>query len=237
MVGARELEQFIHGPRYPMQVVVDLEAFVPALLQIDFEPGPAIVISPMGLGPTLRLGWQTPDDLLDRAAATAADCDAAVVLVNMACGEGMDRDSLALPGDQDELVRRVAAANPRTVVVPNTPRRRAPWLEDVAAVLQVWCPGERFGAALAAVLFGDGEPGGRLPLTFPPTGADLPGGDRGPEAVPTELDYDADGGIGYRSRASGNGERCSGSGSGSGWASPRATARCSGTRWARAGYR
>ena len=104
-----------------MQVVVDLEAFVPALLQIDFEPGPAIVISPMGLGPTLRLGWQTPDDLLDRAAATAADCDAAVVLVNMACGEGMDRDSLALPGDQDELVRRVAAANPRTVVVPNTP--------------------------------------------------------------------------------------------------------------------
>jgi beta-glucosidase len=68
----------------------------------------------------------------------------------------------------------------------------------VAAVLQVWYPGEQFGAALAAVLFGDAEPGGRLPLTFPRTRADLPGGDHGPETVPTELDYDADGGIGYR---------------------------------------
>ncbi|MGV8908029.1 MAG: glycoside hydrolase family 3 protein [Propionicimonas sp.] len=199
LVGARELEQFIHGPRYPMQVVVDLEDGVPALLEIDFEPGPAIVIPPMGLGPTLRLGWQPPDELIGHAVETAAGCDAAVVLVNMACGEGMDRDTLALPGDQDKLVRLVAAANPRTVVVLNTPGAvLMPWLEDVAAVLQVWYPGERFGAALAAVLFGDAEPGGRLPLTFPLTRADLPGGDRGPETVPTELDYDADGGIGYR---------------------------------------
>ena len=199
LVGSRELEQFIHGPRYPMQVVVDLEAYAPALLEIDFEPGPAIAIPPMGLGPTLRLGWQPPDDLIERAIEVAAGCDAAVVLVNAACGEGMDRDSLALPGDQDKLVRLVAAANPRTVVVLNTPGAvLMPWLEDVAAVLQVWYPGERFGAALAAVLFGAAEPGGRLPLTFPRTRADLPGGDRGPETVPTELDYDADGGIGYR---------------------------------------
>ncbi len=199
MVGARELEQFIHGPRYPMQVVVDLEAYVPALLQIDFEPGPAIVIPPMGLGPTLRLGWQPPDDLIERAVEVAAGCDAAVVLVNAACGEGMDRDSLALPGDQDKLVRLVAAANPRTVVVLNTPGAvLMPWLDDVAAVVQAWYPGERFGAALASVLFGDAEPGGRLPLTFPRSRRDLPGGDHGPETVPTELDYDADGGIGYR---------------------------------------
>lgn len=199
MVGARELEHFIHGPRYPMQVVVDLEAYVPALLQIDFEPGPAIVIPPMGLGPSLRLGWQTPDDLIERAVDAAAGCDTAVVLVNAACGEGMDRDSLALPGDQDKLVRLVAAANPRTVVVLNTPGAvLMPWLDDVAAVLQVWFPGERFGDALAAVLFGDAEPGGRLPLTFPHARRDLPGGDHGPGVVPTELHYDADGGIGYR---------------------------------------
>ncbi|HSK32171.1 MAG TPA: glycoside hydrolase family 3 C-terminal domain-containing protein [Propionicimonas sp.] len=199
MVGARELEHFLQGPRYPMQVVVDLEAYVPALLQIDFEPGPAIVIPPMGLGPTLRLGWQAPDDLIERAVEAAAACDAAVVLVNAACGEGMDRDSLALPGDQDKLVRLVAAANPRTVVVLNTPGAvLMPWLDDVAAVLQVWFPGERFGDALAAVLFGDAEPGGRLPLTFPHVRRDLPGGDHGPGAVPTELHYDADGGIGYR---------------------------------------
>jgi beta-glucosidase len=199
MVGARELEQFMHGPHYPMQVVVDLEAFVPALLQIDFEPGPAIVIPPMGLGPTIRLGWQPPDDLIQRAVEAAAGCDAAVVLLNAACGEGMDRDSLSLPGDQDKLVRLVAAVNPRTVVVLNTPGAvLMPWLDDVAAVVQAWYPGERFGAALAAVLFGDAEPGGRLPLTFPRSRRDLSGGDHGPEAAPTELDYDADGGIGYR---------------------------------------
>lgn len=93
----------------------------------------------------------------------------------------------------------MAAANPRTIVVLNTPGAvLLPWLDEVAAVLQVWYPGERFGSALAAMLFGDVEPGGRLPLTFPHFREHLPGGDHGPEVVPTELDYDADGGIGYR---------------------------------------
>jgi beta-glucosidase len=152
------------------------------------------------MGPTLRLGWQRPDRLIDEAVEAATGCDAAIVLVNAACGEGMDRDSLALPGDQDKLVRLVAAANPRTVVVLNTPGAvLMPWLDDVAAALQVWYPGERFGAALARVLFGDAEPGGRLPLTFPRSRTDLPGGDHGPDTTPTELDYDSDGGIGYRS--------------------------------------
>jgi beta-glucosidase len=199
LVGAREAEQFIHGPHYPLQAVVDLTAGRPVLLEIAYEPGPAIVIPPMGIGPSVRLGWQPPDGLIDGAVVAAAGCDAAVVLVNQACGEGMDRDGLALPGDQDELVRRVAAANPRTTVVLNTPGAvLMPWLDEVAAVLQVWYPGERFGSALAAVLFGDAEPGGRLPLTFPLAREHLPGGDHGPETVPTRLDYDADGGIGYR---------------------------------------
>lgn len=199
MVGSREAELFLDGPRYPLQAAIDLTAGTPVELEIDYQPGPAIVIPPMGLGPTLRLGWQPPDRLIDQAVAAAAAADAAVVVVNQASGEGMDRDSLALPGDQDELVRRVAAVNPRTVVVLNTPGAvLLPWLDEVAAVLQVWYPGERFGAALAAVLFGDAEPGGRLPLTFPHAREHLPGGDHGPEVVPTELDYDADGGIGYQ---------------------------------------
>jgi beta-glucosidase len=201
LVGSREAEQFIHGPHCPLQAVVELDADRPVLLELDYEPGPAITIPPMGLGPTVRLGWQPPDGLLDDAVAAAGSCDVAVVLVNMACGEGMDRDSLALPGDQDELVRRVAEANPRTVVVLNTPGAvLMPWLDHVAAILQVWYPGERFGSALAAVLFGDVEPGGRLPLTFPYAREHLPGGDHGPEVVPTELDYDAEGSIGYRAR-------------------------------------
>lgn len=198
LVGSREAEQFIHGPHCPLQAVIEIVAGEPVELEIDYEEGPAIVIPPMGISPVLRLGWQTPDDLIGQAVAAARSCDAAVVMVNQASGEGMDRDSLALPGDQDELVRRVAAANPRTVVVLNTPGAvLLPWLDDVAAVLQVWYPGERFGAALAAMLFGDAEPGGRLPLTFPHAREQLPGGDHGPDSVPSELDYDADAGIGY----------------------------------------
>ncbi|MGB4890367.1 MAG: glycoside hydrolase family 3 C-terminal domain-containing protein [Propionicimonas sp.] len=200
MVGSREAEQFLHGPRYPLQAVVDLTAGEPVQLEIDYEPGPAITIPPMGLGPTLRLGWQPPDDLIAQAVAAAARCDAAVVVVTMASGEGMDRDGLALPGDQDELVRQVAAVNPRTVVVLNTPGATLlPWLDEVAAVLAVWYPGERFGSALGAVLFGEAEPGGRLPLTFPHRREHLPGGDHGPDEVPMVIDYDLDGGIGYRS--------------------------------------
>lgn len=200
MVGSREAERFIHGPRYPLQAVVHMVAGQAVELDIEYTPGPSITIPPMGLGPTVRLGWQEPDDLIEAAVAAAASADAAVVLVNQASGEGMDRDSLELPGDQDELVRRVAAANPRTVVVLNTPGAvLLPWIDEVEAVLAIWYPGERFGSALAAVLFGDAEPGGRLPLTFPHAREDLPGGDHGPQIVPTRLDYDADDGIGYRS--------------------------------------
>ena len=200
MQGSRELEQFLYGPRYPLQCLVDLQADTPVTLEIDYEVGPAILIPPEGMGPTLHLGWQPPDSLLDEAVAAAAQADVAVVIVNVASGEGMDRDNLALPGDQDELVSRVAAANSHTVVVLNTPGAvLMPWLDDVAAVLQVWYPGEQFGAALADVLFGDAEPGGRLPLTFPLDVADLPGGDEGREDTPSELRFDEGAAIGYRS--------------------------------------
>ena len=110
-------------------------------------------------------------DLLDRAVAAAAEAPVAVVVVGTNADwetEGEDRTTLALPGEQDELVRRVAAANPNTIVVVNAGSPVAmPWLDDVAAVLWVWFPGEEFGAALGAVLYGDAEPGGRLPVTIP----------------------------------------------------------------------
>jgi beta-glucosidase len=73
-----------------------------------------------------------------------------------------------LPGEQDRLIRTVAAANHRTVVVINAGSPVSmPWLDDVAAVLQIWFPGEELGEALADVLLGDAEPGGRLPVTIP----------------------------------------------------------------------
>ena len=100
----------------------------------------------------------------------AGACDVAIVFASQAQGEGMDRASLTLPGDQDSLISAVAAANPRTAVVLNTSGPvLMPWLDEVAAVLQVWHPGQQFGKGIAAVLFGDADPGGRLPVTFPAT--------------------------------------------------------------------
>ncbi|MFZ4717935.1 MAG: glycoside hydrolase family 3 C-terminal domain-containing protein, partial [Ilumatobacteraceae bacterium] len=103
--------------------------------------------------------------------------------------EGEDRTTMALPGQQDELVRRVAAVNPRTVVVINAGSPvTMPWLDDVSAVLQVWFPGEEFGVALVDMLFGDAEPGGRLPITMPARLEDTPAFPYYP-GVGVEMDY------------------------------------------------
>ena len=107
--------------------------------------------------------------------AAAGKADAAVVFVNQASGEGMDRDGLNLPGDQDSLVEAVSRANPHTIVVLNTPGAvLMPWLHRVAAVIQAWYPGRAVGSATASVLFGDADPGGRLPVTFPASAAQGP---------------------------------------------------------------
>ena len=82
--------------------------------------------------------------------------------------EGFDRENMKLPGAQDELIARVAAANPRTVVVVNTGSAvEMPWVTDVPAILQQWYGGQDAGNALADVLFGDVNPSGKLPTTFP----------------------------------------------------------------------
>ena len=121
----------------------------------------------------VRVGCALPEpaDLLERAVRCAADADAAVVVVGLDHEwetEGRDRDDLSLPGRQAELIERVAAANPRTVVVLNTGSPvEMPWLDSVPAVLQLWYPGQELGHALGDVLFGDVDASGRLPTTFP----------------------------------------------------------------------
>ncbi|MFG2821223.1 beta-glucosidase [Kitasatospora sp. NPDC048365] len=141
-----------------------------------------------------------PDELIEEAVAAARAAEVAVVVVGTTEeveSEGVDRDSLALPGRQDELVARVAAANPRTVVVVNAGAPvLMPWREQVAAVLLAWFPGQQGGAALADVLLGAAEPGGRLPTTWPAEEADCPVR----EVAPTEgrLAYREGLFIGYR---------------------------------------
>jgi beta-glucosidase len=115
---------------------------------------------------------------LAAAVAAARAADVAVVVVGTTEQletEGRDRLTLALPGRQDELVRAVAAANPRTVVVVNAGAPvTMPWRDEVPAVLVTWFPGQEFGAALADILLGDVEPGGRLPCTWPARDDDPP---------------------------------------------------------------
>ncbi|MBO8196981.1 glycoside hydrolase family 3 protein [Streptomyces smyrnaeus] len=131
---------------------------------------------------SFELGHGAPavseQELTERAVRAAAEADCAVVFVGTTDeseSEGVDRESLALPGRQDELVARVARVNPRTVVVVNAGAPvLMPWHQEVAAVLLCWFPGEAGGEALADVLLGAAEPGGRLPTTWPSAEDDLP---------------------------------------------------------------
>ncbi|WP_430376809.1 glycoside hydrolase family 3 protein [Streptomyces sp. B1-3] len=139
-----------------------------------------------------------PDELIAEAVEAARHADTAVVVVattDRVESEGYDRKDLTLPGRQDDLVRAVAAANPNTVVIVNSGSPvELPWRADVSAILLGWFPGQEGGAALADVLTGAHEPGGRLPTTWG-TLADAPV----TRVVPVngELPYDEGVFIGY----------------------------------------
>ncbi|MEU4357121.1 glycoside hydrolase family 3 C-terminal domain-containing protein [Streptomyces virginiae] len=133
-------------------------------------------------GQRLRLrhitGAIRAEDLAE-AVRTAKAARSVVLFAYEDATEGRDRTSLALPGGQERLIEAVAAANPRTTVVLNTPSGTTmPWLSRTGAVLQMYYPGQEGAAATADVLFGDVDPGGRLTQTFPaderttPVGAD-----------------------------------------------------------------
>ena len=111
----------------------------------------------------------------EAAAALAGRSSVAVVFAYDRESEGADRPNLALPDDQDTLIADVAHANPRTIVVLETGGPvLMPWLGSVPAVLEGWYPGQEAGTAIAALLFGDVAPSGRLPQTFPATGEQGP---------------------------------------------------------------
>jgi beta-glucosidase len=121
------------------------------------------------LGRGLKLGWQPPDpEMIAKAVDTARQSDVAVVFAGEQMGEGHDKIFLGLPGDQDRLIEAVAKANSHTVVVLHTSNPVAmPWIDQVAGVIEAWYPGQETGSSIAAILFGDVNPSGKLPVTFP----------------------------------------------------------------------
>ncbi len=130
-------------------------------------------------GASSQLLWGTPSALapgINAAVAAAKSASVAVVVVSDDTeSEATDRLSLNLPSAQDELISAVAAANPHTVVVVNAGAPVAmPWLPAVAGVLDTWYPGQTSGTSLASVLFGQTDPGGHLPVTFPASLSQVP---------------------------------------------------------------
>jgi len=148
------------------------------------------------------------------AVEKAKQAEVAIVFATQWTTEGLDVPDLSLPNGQDELIAAVAAANPNTIVVLETGGPvKMPWLSKVAGVIEAWYPGARGGPAIASVLFGDTNPSGHLPLTFPQRESQLPrpkldGSDTlepdfagNPPAPDAKLvaDYDIEGSdVGYR---------------------------------------
>lgn len=169
-------------------------------LTVRFEPTPGGMPDALALKVGLAHPGTDSGALISAAADLAARSDIAVVVVGTSAAvesEGFDRETLQLPGSQDALVRAVAAANPRTVVVINSGAPVIlPWRDEVSALLAVWFPGQEFGDALADVLSGDTEPGGRLPMTWPAVETDIPV--RAVHPVDGRLHYTESIHVGYR---------------------------------------
>jgi beta-glucosidase len=150
---------------------------------------------------------------VSEAVQAAKKADVAIIFATQWMAEGIDQPDLSLPNGQDALIAAVVAANPNTIVVLETGGPiLMPWLDKSAAVIEAWYPGARGGEAIAAVLYGDTNPSGRLPVTFPAglsqlpfpvlTGSDTLDPDFQGRAKPGEtlsVDYDKDGSdVGYR---------------------------------------
>ncbi|QSB12875.1 glycoside hydrolase family 3 protein [Natronosporangium hydrolyticum] len=161
-------------------VPVSFTADVPVEITAEFDLTGSGSLLDRALSVTLGLAPPStdPDALIAEAVAAAAAAEVAVVVVGTNSrveSEGYDRSDLSLPGRQDDLVRAVAAANPRTVVVVNAGAPvLLPWRNQVAAILVTYFGGQECGTALADLLLGAAEPGGRLPTTWPATMADVP---------------------------------------------------------------
>ena len=154
-------------------VDVPLTAGEPRELRVEYVTDIEIGEAGVGGAPAVKLGWVPPEGVVAPQAVAAGEqaaaADVAVVFVRDYASEGSDRASIDLPNGQQELIRQVAAANPRTVVVleAGAAIQTSDWEANVAGVLQSWYGGQEQGNAVARILFGDVNPSGRLPVTVP----------------------------------------------------------------------
>lgn len=172
-------------------------------IRIEFATKP---FATLGLAAfSVGIGKPLGDEAIAEAVALAKSSEVALVFVGRSGEwdtEGSDLASIVLPGRQNELVSAIAKANPRTVVVLQTGGPvEMPWLGEVAAVIEAWYPGQEAGNAIADVLTGAAEPGGRLPQTFPQRWADNPTQSQDREVYPGhdgKVRYEEGVFIGYR---------------------------------------
>jgi beta-glucosidase len=137
------------------------------------------------------------------ASERAKGADAVIVFATQWMIEGYDAKDLSLPDNQDALIDAVADANPHTVVVLETGNPvLTPWLDKTAALVEAWYPGAKGGEAVADILFGQTNPSGKLPITFPASEAELPRpaipGAGAPAKASFPVDYPEGANLGYR---------------------------------------
>ncbi|MDY0908816.1 glycoside hydrolase family 3 protein [Microbacterium sp. CFBP9034] len=166
--GFREASPMIAGPTYVLQTLVPTGDGRERTLLARYRSGAAIAVPGTPIMPHLVLGAAPLAPGVDAAVAAASGVDAVLVLAGRVTGEAMDADDLALPAGQAEIIDALVATGvPVIVITHGGGPVLMPWRERVAAILHVGHSGERFAPALAAMLSGRAEPGGRLPLTVP----------------------------------------------------------------------
>jgi beta-glucosidase len=169
--GKLLIDHWIESAATPVSGQIGLQAGKTYDLRIDYFQAGGDYLA--------QLSWLAPGGTPYAAAVAAAKkSDVAIVCVSTLRqeGEGHDRPSMDLPDHQADLIRAVAAVNPKTIVVINngTPVTMKNWLADVPAVVEAWLPGQEGGTALAAILFGDVNPSGKLPDTLAANRDDYP---------------------------------------------------------------
>jgi beta-glucosidase len=166
--GQQVINNWADQPATTKTGTINLTAGQPVSIEVDYFQD--------GGGSQVNLGWQVPNQNLDGDAVTAAKAaQTAIVFVDNAEGEGADLNNIDLAAAQNQLVSDVAAANPNTIVVVNSGSAvTMPWASSVKGIVENWYPGQEDGNAIAALLYGDANFSGKLPVTFPQSLAQVP---------------------------------------------------------------